>query len=98
MDRIVGVSAVGCDSTMAAVSARKIVLVGRTCKRAEAVAAEIRYRTPLTPKVAIMGGDYPARAGAGMVRITAGINEKTGGAINRDPQGRLRLLDKKTAI
>ena len=31
--------------------------------------------------------------------ITSGVNEKTGGAIDRnDPQGRLRLLDKNAAI
>jgi L-lactate dehydrogenase len=31
--------------------------------------------------------------------ITAGVNEKTGGAIDRsDPQGRLRLLDKNADI
>ena len=40
-----------------------------------------------------------ALAGAALVMITAGINEKTGGANDRDdPQGRLRLLDKNAAI
>jgi len=47
-----------------------------------------------TPKVDIIDGDYDARGGAGVVMITSGINEKTGGATDRsDPQGRLRLLD-----
>ena len=42
----------------------------------------------------IIDGDYDARGGAGVVMITSGINEKTGGATDRsDPQGRLRLLD-----
>lgn len=99
---IVGVGAVGCACAMAAVnrgSAREIVLIDRTAKRAEAVATDIRYGTPLTPKVAIANGDYPDLAGAGVVMITAGINEKTGGATDRsDPQGRLRLLDKNAEI
>jgi L-lactate dehydrogenase len=34
-----------------------------------------------------------------VVLITSGVNEKTGGATDRnDPQGRLRLLDKNAAI
>jgi len=38
-------------------------------------------------------------ADAGVVLITSGVNEKTGGATDRnDPQGRLRLLEKNAAI
>jgi L-lactate dehydrogenase len=38
-------------------------------------------------------------AGASVVLITSGVNEKTGGATDRnDPQGRLRLLDKNAAV
>jgi len=99
---IVGVGAVGCACAMAAVnrgSAREIVLVDRTRKRAEAVATDIRYGTPLTPKAAITDGDYPDLEGSALVMITAGINEKSGGATDRsDPQGRLRLLDKNAEI
>jgi L-lactate dehydrogenase len=99
---IVGVGAVGCACAMAAVnrgSAREIVLVDRTRKRAEAVATDLRYGTPLTPRVTIADGDYADLAGAGIVMITAGVNEKTGGATDRsDPQGRLKLLDKNAAI
>jgi len=37
-------------------------------------------------------------AAAGVVMISSGVNEKTGGATDRsDPQGRLRLLDKNAA-
>ena len=73
--------------------------VNRTRKTAEAVATDLRYGTPLTPKVEITDGDYDALAGAGVVMITSGVNEKTGGATDRnDPQGRLRLLDKNAAI
>jgi L-lactate dehydrogenase len=99
---IVGVGAVGCACAMAAVnrgSAREILLVDRTRKRAEAVATDLRYGTPLVPKVTVADGDYGDLAGAALVMITAGINEKTGGATDRnDPQGRLRLLDKNAEI
>jgi L-lactate dehydrogenase len=99
---IIGTGNVGCAIALAAVargSAREIVLVNRTRKTAEAVATDIRYGTPLSPKVEIRDGDYDALAGAGVVLITSGVNEKTGGAIDRnDPQGRLRLLDKNAEI
>src|ERR1700740_3589908 len=99
---IIGTGTVGCACAMAAVnrgSAREVVLVNRTRKTAEAVATDIRYGTPLGPKVEIADGDYDALSGAGVVLITSGVNEKTGGATDRsDPQGRLRLLDKNAAI
>jgi L-lactate dehydrogenase len=99
---IIGTGNVGCATALAAVargSAREIVLVNRTRKTAEAVATDIRYGTPLFPEVDIRDGDYDALAGTGVVLITAGVNEKTGGATDRsDPQGRLRLLDKNAAI
>src|ERR1700691_2763401 len=99
---IIGTGNVGCAIALAAVargSARKIVLVNRTSKTAEAVATDLRYGTPLSPKVDIRHGDYDALAGAGVVLITSGVNEKTGGATDRnDPQGRLRLLEKNAAI
>src|SRR5215469_16578871 len=80
-------------------SAREIVLVNRTRKTAEAVATDMRYGTPLGPKVDIVDGDYDALEGAGIVLITAGVNEKTGGATDRnDPRGRLKLLDKNAEI
>ena len=95
---IIGTGNVGCAIALAAVargSAREIVLVNRTRKTAEAVATDIRYGTPLSPKVDIKDGDYDALTGAGVVLITSGVNEKTGGATDRnDPRGRLRLLDK----
>ena len=74
-------------------SAREIVLINRTRKRAEAVATDIRYGTPLGAKVDIMDGDYDALEEAGIVLITSGVNEKAGGATDRnDPPGRLKLL------
>jgi L-lactate dehydrogenase len=99
---IIGTGNVGCACAFAAVtrgSAREIVLVNRTRKTAQAVATDIRYGTPLGAKVDIVDGDYDALAGCGVVLITSGVNEKTGGATDRsDPQGRLKLLDKNAAI
>jgi L-lactate dehydrogenase len=99
---IVGTGNVGCAIALAAVtrgSAREIVLVNRTRKTAEAVATDLRYGTPLTGKVDIRDGDYGDLASCGVVLITSGVNEKTGGATDRnDPQGRLKLLDRNAAI
>jgi L-lactate dehydrogenase len=99
---IVGTGNVGNAIALAAVtrgSAREIVLVNRTRKTAEAVATDLRYGTPLTPKVDVTDGDYADLAGCGVVLITSGVNEKTGGATDRnDPRGRLKLLDKNAAI
>jgi len=99
---IIGTGNVGCACALAATvqgSAREIVLVNRTRKTAEAVATDIRYGVPLGRKVDISDGDYRDLDGAEVVLITAGVNEKTGGATNRsDPQGRLRLLDKNAQI
>ena len=99
---IIGTGNVGCAIALAAVtrgSAREIVLVNRTQKVAEAVATDLRYGAPLGPRINISYGDYDALRGAGVVLITSGVNEKTGGATDRsDPQGRLRLLEKNAAI
>jgi L-lactate dehydrogenase len=99
---IIGTGSVGCAIALAAVtrgSAREIVLVNRTSKTAEAVATDLRYGTPLSPKVNISHGDYDALAGAGVVLITSGVNEKSGGATDRnDPEGRLRLLDQNAMV
>jgi L-lactate dehydrogenase len=98
----IGTGNVGCACAMAAAvrgSAREIVLVNRTRKTAEAVTTDIRYGVPLGHKVNISDGDYSDLEGAKVVLITSGVNEKTGGATDRnDPQGRLKLLDKNAQI
>ncbi len=49
--------------------------------------------------VDINDGDYADLSGAALVMITAGVNEKAGGATDRtDPAGRLRLLDKNVDV
>ena len=99
---IIGAGRVGCACALAAVvrgSAREIVLVDRTRKRAKAVATDLRYGSPLGPKTTVVDGEYDDLADAALVIITAGINEKAGGATDRnDPKGRLRLLDTNAEI
>ena len=99
---IVGAGRVGCACALAVVvrgSARNVVIVDRTRKRAKAVATDLLYGSPLCPKTTVVDGDYDDLADAALVMITAGINEKAGGATDRnDPQGRLRLLDTNAEI
>ncbi|HWG49226.1 MAG TPA: hypothetical protein VN669_06010 [Candidatus Acidoferrales bacterium] len=93
---IVGAGAVGsaCLLSLAIRGvAREIILVNRNKKRAEGVVTDARYGSVLLPAVDLRAGDFHDLAGAALVMITAGINEKTGGATDRnDPKGRLRLL------
>src|SRR5438445_2857709 len=99
---IVGAGRVGAACALSLVtrgSAREIVIVDRTRARAKAVAADLRYGAPLCPEVALRDGDYAELASADLVMLTAGVNEKSGGATDRgDPQGRLRLLDTNAGI
>jgi L-lactate dehydrogenase len=99
---IIGSGAVGSACAFALIlrgAAREVVLVDRTRERAKAVATDIRYGAPLSPTLDIRDGDYKDLAGAALVMITAGVNEKTGGAIDRsDPAGRLKLLATNRAI
>ena len=99
---IIGVGAVGAATTMAVAlraRAREVVLIDRDRARAKAVAVDMHYGVPLSPIVSIADGDYDDLAGAGLVIITAGINEKAGGATDHsDPAGRLRLLDTNARV
>ena len=99
---IIGVGAVGSAIAMAAASraqVREIVLVNRNRARAKAVATDMHYGAALSPIVMIRDGDYADLADAGLAIITAGVNEKAGGATDRnDPAGRLRLLDANVKV
>src|SRR6476620_750818 len=54
---------------------------------------------PLSSTTKVTDGDYSDLAGAALVMITAGVNEKTGGATDRnDSTGRLRLLDMNVGV
>jgi L-lactate dehydrogenase len=99
---IVGVGAVGSATAMAVAlraRARELVLIDKNRARAKAVATDMHYGIPLSPIVTIREGDYDDLDEAGLVIITAGINEKAGGATDRnDPDGRLRLLDTNARV
>src|ERR1700704_3180710 len=94
---VIGAGAVGCACLLATVMrgcAREIVLVNRNRKRAKGVVSDMQYGTVLSPATDVYDGEYADLAGAALVMITAGVNEKAGGATDRnDPAGRLRLLD-----
>jgi len=99
---IVGTGSVGCASAMAAAvpaaHAKSFWSIARE-RPPRAVATEIRYGVPVGRKVDLIDGDYADLKDAGVVLITSGVNEKTGGATDRnDPQGRLRLLGTNAEI
>ena len=99
---VIGAGRVGAACALSLVtrgSAREIVIVNRSRARAKAVVTDLRYGAPLSPEVALSDGDYSDLAGADVVMITAGVNEKGGGATDRnDPEGRLRLLDTNVGV
>jgi L-lactate dehydrogenase len=99
---IIGMGAVGAATAMAVAlraRARELVLVDRNRSRAKAVAMDMHYGIPLSPPIDVREGDYDELADAGLIIITAGVNEKAGGATDRkDPAGRLRLLDANVKV
>jgi L-lactate dehydrogenase len=99
---IIGAGAVGAACAMATVMrgcASELVLVNRSRDRAKGMATDMGYGAPLSSTTRVTDGDYPDLAGAALVMITVGVNEKSGGATDRsDPQGRLRLLDKNAEV
>ncbi|MER6035977.1 MULTISPECIES: hypothetical protein [unclassified Streptomyces] len=100
---VIGVGAVGSATALSLVErggmCREIVLIDRDRARADGVAADLRYAAPLSPTVDLRSGDYRDLDGAVVVVITAGVNEKAGGATDRsDPEGRLRLLETNARV
>ena len=100
---VVGVGAVGAATALSLIErggmCRELILVDRTTERATGVATDLRYATPLSPTVDVRAGGYDALTDAALVIITAGVNEKAGGATDRsDPQGRRRLLDTNAKV
>jgi len=94
---VIGAGAVGSASLLSLVMrglACEIVVVDRNRQRAQGVVADLQYGATLSPAVLLEAGDYPDLSDAVLVIITAGINEKAGGATDRsDPAGRLKLLE-----
>jgi L-lactate dehydrogenase len=99
---IVGTGAVGAACAMTTVMrgcASELVLVDRRRDRAKGTATDLGYGAPLSSTTKVMDGDYSDLTDAALVMITAGVNEKSGGATDRsDPLGRLRLLDKNAEV
>jgi L-lactate dehydrogenase len=99
---IIGAGAVGSACLTALVArgcAREIIVLNRDRKRAQGLVADVQYGAVLSHPVEVRDGDYADLKGASLVMITAGVNEKTGGATDRnDPSGRLRLLDTNVEI
>jgi L-lactate dehydrogenase len=99
---IIGAGAVGTACAFAMVMrgfATEIVLLDRDRKRARGVVSDLQYGAALSPPVALFESSYNDFAGADLVMITAGVNERAGGATDRsDPTGRLRLLDTNATV
>ena len=99
---IVGTGAVGAATGLALIErgvCRDIVLIDRDPALAAGVALDLRYASPLTPAVDVRSGGDEDLAGAALVILTAGVNERAGGATDRgDPQGRLRLAADNAGI
>jgi L-lactate dehydrogenase len=99
---VVGAGAVGSACLLSSILrgiAREIVVVNRDRKRAKAVVTDLQYGAALSSVVKIRDGEYSDLTGAALVMITAGMNEKAGGATNRnDPAGRLKLLESNVGI
>jgi L-lactate dehydrogenase len=99
---VIGAGAVGSACLLSLIlrgSAREIVVLDRTRRKAVAIATDLQYGASFSPTVTIHDGDYSDLAGAALVMITAGVNEKNGGATDRhDASGRLKLLDTNIAV
>jgi L-lactate dehydrogenase len=100
---IVGAGAVGAASLLSLVMrgppACEIVVLDKNQARAKGVVADLQYGATLSPAVELRAGDYLDLAGAVLVIINAGINERAGGATDRsDPAGRLKLLEANAKV
>jgi L-lactate dehydrogenase len=99
---VIGAGAVGSAALLSLVMrgpACRIVVLDKDQQRAKGVVADLQYGATLSPAVLLAAGDYSDLADAVLVIITAGINEKAGGATDRsDPAGRLRLLEANAEI
>jgi L-lactate dehydrogenase len=99
---IIGAGGVGSACLLSLVMrgiACQVVVLDKNHERAKGVVADLQYGATLSPAVELIAGDYDELAGAVLVIVTAGVNEKAGGATDRsDPAGRLKLLDTNAGI
>jgi L-lactate dehydrogenase len=99
---IIGAGAVGTACAFSVVMrgcADELVLLDRNSKRARGVVCDLQYGAAISPAITLIAGDYDDLVDADLVMITAGVNERSGGATDRsDSAGRLRLLDANATI
>ncbi len=99
---IVGAGGVGSACLLSLVMrgvACEVVVLDKNDERAKGVVADLQYGATLSPAVELRAGDYSDLADAVLLIVTAGINEKAGGATDRsDPAGRLKLLDVNAGV
>jgi L-lactate dehydrogenase len=99
---IIGAGAVGTACAFGVVMrgcATELVLLDRDRKRARGVVCDLQYGAAISPAITLIAGDYDDLVDADLVMITAGVNERSGGATDRsDSAGRLRLLDANATI
>jgi L-lactate dehydrogenase len=99
---IIGAGAVGSACLLSLLlkgAAREIVLVNRNRGRADGVVTDVQYGAVLSPGAVVRAGQYSDLEGAALIMITAGVNEKSGGATDRnDPAGRLRMLQSNADV
>lgn len=91
---IVGSGFVGSTAAYAMVMTgvgREIVLVDVDAARAQAEADDIRHAVPFAHTINVSAGGYEQLAGAAVVVLTAGVNQRPG-------ESRLELLDRNAAI
>ncbi len=91
---IVGTGLVGATAGYALVMenlASELVLVDKDAARAEGEAMDISHVTPFSHPARVLAGDYATLAGAAIVIVAAGANQKPG-------ETRLELINKNAAI
>jgi L-lactate dehydrogenase len=91
---IVGCGFVGATAAYAMVMngvGRELVMVDLNRQRAEAEAADILHAVPFAHNLNVHAGDYPDLAGARVVVMAAGVNQKPG-------ETRIELLERNTAV
>src|SRR5580704_15415527 len=99
---IIGAGGVGSACLLSLVMrgvACQVVVLDKNHERAKGVVADLQYGATLSPAVDLLAGDYAELADAVLVIVTAGVNEKTGGAMDRsDSVGRQKLLDTNAGV
>lgn len=70
---------------------REVILIDENMERARAEADDIRHAVPFAKPLTVQAGDYAALAGARVVLLCAGVNQKPG-------ETRLQLLQRNAEV